>query len=94
MINIGGAKALAADIERVLLGHPYVQWCRVKGVAAPLVGQLVAAQIVPRPEHTAAPLPEAELTAFCAARLPAHMVPRLWERREQIPASANWKTEV
>lgn len=94
VINIGGAKALAADIERVLLAHPYVLWCRVKGVSAPLVGQLVSAEIVPHPEWAALDFPEADLTAFCAERLPPHMVPRLWERRERIPAAANWKAEV
>ncbi len=93
-INVGGAKALAADIERVLLDHPFVLWCRVRGVRAPLVGQLVAAEIVARPEHAAEPLPEPELTAYCAERLPPHMVPRVWERLERIPAAANWKTEV
>ncbi len=93
MINVGGAKAHVADIERVLLAHPYVLWCRVRGVRAPLVGQLVSAAIVPRPGRETEPLPEADLVAFCSARMAAHMVPRLWERLDHIPASANWKTE-
>lgn len=94
VINIGGAKALAADIERVLLDHPYVLWCRVRGVRAPLVGQLVKASVVPRPGQAGEPLPETALTAYCAGRLPAHMVPRLWERLDRVPATVNWKTEV
>lgn len=94
MINVGGAKAFAADIERVILEHPYVLWCRVRGVRAPLVGQLIAAEVVPRPERAGEPLPEPELGVFCASRLQAHMVPRIWERLDQIPANENWKTEV
>jgi acyl-coenzyme A synthetase/AMP-(fatty) acid ligase len=94
VINIGGAKALVADIERVLLGHPYVLWCRVRGVRAPLVGQLVKASVVPRAGQAGEPLPETALTAYCAERLPAHMVPRLWERLDRVPATVNWKTEV
>ncbi len=94
VINVGGAKAFAADIERVILEHPFVLWCRVRGVRAPLVGQLVAAEIVPQPAGIGRPLPEAELTSFCAERLPTHMVPRIWERLERIPATENWKTEV
>jgi acyl-CoA synthetase (AMP-forming)/AMP-acid ligase II len=93
-INIGGAKALAADIERVLLGHPDVLWCRVRGVRAPLVGQLVKASLVLRPGRAGGPLPETALTAYCAERLPAHMVPRVWERLDRVPATVNWKTEV
>lgn len=94
VINVGGAKAFAADIERVILEHPFVQWCRVRGVRAPLVGQLIAAEVVSTPAHARESLPEAELGAFCASRLPAHMVPRMWERLERIPANENWKTEV
>jgi acyl-CoA synthetase (AMP-forming)/AMP-acid ligase II len=93
-INIGGAKALAADIERVLLGHPDVLWCRVRGVRAPLVGQLVKASVVLQPGRSGEPLPETALTAYCAGRLPAHMVPRVWERLDRVPATVNWKTEV
>ena len=94
VINIGGAKALAADIERVLLGHPLVLWCRVRGVRAPLVGQLVKASVVLQPGQAGQPLPETALTAYCAERLPAHMVPRVWERLDRVPATVNWKTEV
>ena len=94
IINIGGAKAIAPDIERVLLSHPYVLWCRVRGVRAPLVGQLVKAEIVPHPGRAADEIPEAELTSYCVERLPAHMVPRVWERLDRIPATVNWKTEV
>ena len=93
LINIGGAKALAADIERVLLAHPYVLWCRVRGVRAPFVGQLVTAEVVPHLERARDPLPETELSAYCSERLPAHMVPRLWQRLERIPVGSNWKTE-
>ena len=94
VINIGGAKALAADIERVLLGHPDVLWCRVRGVRAPLVGQLVKASVVLQPGQAREPLSEIALTAYCAERLPAHMVPRVWERLDRVPATVNWKTEA
>ena len=48
MINVGGSKVYSADVERVLLGHPEVLWCRVRGVRAPLVGRLVEASVVVR----------------------------------------------
>lgn len=93
VINVGGAKAFAADIERVILEHPQVRWCRVRGVRAPIVGQLIEAAVVPQSEGNHADVEE-ELIRHCSARLPDHMVPRMWVWPEKIPATLNWKSEV
>lgn len=92
IINVGGLKAAACDIERQLLQHPGVLWCRVYGRRAPLMGELVAADLVCR--AGSAPVNEAELAAFCAASLAEHMVPRLWNFRDAIPVTDNLKTEL
>lgn len=93
VISVGGAKAFAADIERVILEHPEVRWCHVRGVRAPIVGQLIQAAVV-RQSKREDSLFEAELTRHCAERLPTHMVPRIWVWPKQIPATMNWKTEA
>lgn len=87
-INVGGVKVDARKVEAVLAAHPAVQWCRVRAERSPLVGQLVAADIVSRAPAELA----AELTAFAAARLPEAWVPRFIERLDAIPASENFKT--
>ena len=40
-INVGGMKVPAQEVERTLLQHPAVLWCRVRRCPAPLVGELV-----------------------------------------------------
>jgi len=91
-INVGGDKASIADIERVLLAHPHVLWCRVQGIKAPLLGHLVTADVVQVPERAHKPLDEAELTRHCAEVLPDHMVPRLLNQLPEIPATGNFKS--
>ncbi len=91
LINVGGLKVAVRDVERRLLQHPFVLWCRVYGRPAPLMGELVAADIVPR---MGANISETELTTFCAGKLSETMVPRLWRFLPQIPATENLKTEL
>ena len=45
-INVGGSKASAAAVRRVLLAHPGVAWAQVRGRRAPLVGSVVTADVV------------------------------------------------
>jgi len=89
MINVGGSKAYPADVERVILGHPAVQWCRVHARRAPLVGYLAAAEVVA--DGDAAAL-EGDLTQWCGARLPDFAVPRIWTFLEEIPMAATLKS--
>lgn len=88
-INVGGAKLFSADIEAVVLQHPAVCWCRVRGASAPVVGSLPVADFVVRP---GCPVPtEAELAAHCRERLPELGVPRFWNRLESIPVQESLK---
>jgi acyl-coenzyme A synthetase/AMP-(fatty) acid ligase len=89
MINVGGSKAYPADVERVLLGHPAVRWCRVHARRAPLVGYLAAAEVVA--DGTPAEL-ETALTRWCGERLPDFAVPRIWTFLEEIPMAATLKS--
>ena len=89
-ISVGGAKVPAHEVERVLLTHPALLWCRVSGRKAPLVGELVSADIVfTSPEKKVA---ERDLSRYCAERLPEHMVPRFWNVMADIPVTSNIKT--
>jgi acyl-CoA synthetase (AMP-forming)/AMP-acid ligase II len=91
-INVGGAKVLAHEVERALLSHPAVLWCRVSRRKAPLLGELVAADVVFK--SPADRVPEGDLARFCGERLADHMVPRFWNVLAAIPATDNLKTKL
>jgi acyl-coenzyme A synthetase/AMP-(fatty) acid ligase len=94
LLNVGGRKVSAAAVEEALLASPLVSWCRVRGARAPLMGTLVAADVVLAPEGRALPPEQAEreLAAHCAGRrLPEWMIPRLWNLLDQIPLSTALK---
>jgi len=92
MINVGGNKAYPADIEAVLLAHPAILWCRVRGVKSPFVGNLPEADVFfaegrPAPEET-------DLVAFCKGKLPEYAIPRFWNRLESIPLQSTLKSPL
>lgn len=46
VINVGGEKVFPAEVESMLLKHPWVRDCRAYGQANGITGQFVAADIV------------------------------------------------
>lgn len=88
-INVGGAKASAGQVRQVLLDHPDVLWAAVRGRKAPIVGMIVTADVV-----LSSPVPTAELTAWCARRLPEHAVPRRLRVLDEIPMKETLKSDV
>ncbi|MEO7753059.1 MAG: class I adenylate-forming enzyme family protein [Terracoccus sp.] len=88
-INVGGAKASAGAVREALQAHPQVAWAAVRGRKAPIVGNIVTAEVV-----LTGPVTEAELTAWCAARLPDYAVPRRVRFLEHIPMKETLKSNV
>ena len=88
-INVGGSKASASAVRDVLQSHPDVQWALVKGRKAPLVGTLVQADVVLR-----SPVAEAELHAWCSARLPDYAVPTRFRVLDAVPLKETLKSDV
>lgn len=73
VINVGGLKFMASEVERVALEFPGVALVKAEARANPITGQHVelSAQAVDGVE-----VDRKALTAFLTERLPAHMVPR------------------
>ncbi|NNG40192.1 AMP-binding protein [Flexivirga sp. ID2601S] len=90
-INVGGSKASASSVRRVLLDHPDVVWAAVRGRKAPLVGNMVVADVVLR---DGAEADTARLQAFCAERLPDYSVPRRMRVLPEIPIKETLKSDV
>ncbi|TWP35077.1 AMP-binding protein [Leekyejoonella antrihumi] len=90
-INVGGSKASAAKVRAVLLEHPKVAWATVRGRKAPLVGNVVTAQVVlDAPDAVS----DADLVAWCAERLPDYAVPRRLRLLPEIPIKETLKSDV
>lgn len=88
-INVGGSKVSAADVRSVLLDHPAVAWAQVRGRRAPLVGQMVVADVV-----LSEPVPADALSRWCADRLPEYAVPRRVQVLDAIPIKETLKSDV
>nr|WP_230416686.1 AMP-binding protein [Micromonospora tarapacensis] len=101
-INVGGSKASAGVVRDVLTAHPRVAWARVAGRRAPLLGNMVVAEVVPTPDAGSAATPsdprpepdEAELVRWCAGRLPEYAVPRRIRVLTEIPVKETLKSDV
>jgi long-chain acyl-CoA synthetase len=87
MIITGGENVFSLEVENVLGLHPAVAQVAVVGVPDPRWGERVHAVIVPR-----GPQPdEAELVAFCRARIAAYKSPRSMEFRPELPLTGAGK---
>lgn len=90
-INVGGSKASAGKVREVLLSHPGVAWAAVRGRKAPLVGNMVVAEVV---LTDGSQVSDQELVAYCAERLPDYSVPRRIRVLPQIPIKESLKSDV
>lgn len=88
-INVGGTKVSAGAVREVLLGHPAVRWARVTGRRAPLVGQVVSAEIV-----TDGSVDSVGLQRFAGERLAETAVPRHIRILSEIPVKETLKSDV
>lgn len=93
-INVGGAKVSAGVVRAVLQSHPDVAWAHVRGRKSPLVGSLVVADVVLTSGETTAPELLAEISRWCAARLPEYGVPRRIKLLAAIPTKETLKSDV
>ncbi|GAA1651509.1 hypothetical protein GCM10009744_49040 [Kribbella alba] len=91
-INVGGSKVSAGMVRNVLMAHPAVAWARVFARKAPLVGRMVAAEVVADPEL--GPITDADLVQWCTTRLPDYGVPRRIRFLDEIPQKETLKSDV
>lgn len=73
VINVGGLKFMASEVERVALEYPGVEFVTVLPRINPVTGQHVEMTVQMRAGCDVTP---EVLVAFLTERLPAHMIPR------------------
>jgi O-succinylbenzoic acid--CoA ligase len=84
----GGENVAPAEVESVLLEHPYVVDAGVFGRVDPEWGEAVIAAVVLRDGEAVDP---AALTAHCAERLAPFKIPKAFEMRAELPRTASGK---
>lgn len=90
VINVGGSKVYPPSIEALLLAIPGVVEARVYGVANPVTGQLVAADVVLEQNEDQGGV-RARIGEICRTRLPPPQVPRILKFVDAIPVRASGK---
>jgi len=90
IIRRRGENLAPYDVESVLNRHPAVFESVVVGVPSPLGEEDVKAYVQRRPGATVG---AKELFEFCAAELPFFMVPQFLEFVDEIPKTANQKSQ-
>ncbi len=73
VINVGGLKFMASEVERVALTFPNVSLVKATPHQNPITGQHVELLVQPTRENT---VDKVELMAFLKERLQSHMVPK------------------
>jgi fatty-acyl-CoA synthase len=90
MVKTGGINVAPVEVEELLMTHPAVNLAFVVGVRDPVVDEVLAAVIVPKP---GARLAEDELARFCRKSLAAYKVPRLFRlvSETELPLTSTGK---
>jgi len=73
VINVGGLKFMASEVERVALTFPNVSLVKVSAKQNPITGQHVELLVQPTSEDS---IDRVALMSFLKARLQSHMVPK------------------
>lgn len=73
VINVGGLKFMAAEVERAALQYNYVELAKAEAKSNPITGQHVELTVQTTANHH---LDKAGLRAFLSGRLPTHMMPK------------------
>ena len=73
VINVGGLKFMASEVERVALQYEHVELAKAEAKPNPITGQHVELTVQSTANHN---LDKAGLKAFLSEQLPSHMMPK------------------
>jgi acyl-coenzyme A synthetase/AMP-(fatty) acid ligase len=90
MIKSSGYRISPTEVEEVLFQSGYLRAAAVIGIPDEVLGQRIKAFVVLRNGSQ----PEGErLIAFCAQKMPNHMVPKAIEYLDELPATSSGKVD-
>ena len=73
VINVGGLKFMASDVERVALKYDNIEFVKAEAKINPITGQHVELTVQPARNYT---LDKIDLKIFLSEQLPNHMMPK------------------
>ena len=73
VINVGGLKFMASDVERVALKYDNIEFVKAEAKINPITGQHVELTVQPARDYT---LDKTDLKIFLSEQLPNHMMPK------------------
>ena len=89
VINRGGEKIFAPEVEAVLMSHPAVQDAAIVGMDHPVLGEEIKGFVVKRPGMEVA---AEELRQHCQGKIAPFKIPNAVEFRSELPKNALGKT--
>ncbi len=90
LINVGGKKVSPMEVEMVLNDYPDVEESACTGVPDKMMGEVVKAYIVTKPNTT---IDLKELAKYAKSRLEDYKVPALFEKINVIPKTQSGKLQ-
>ena len=93
----GGYNIYPSEVEAALASHPGVARVTVVGTAAPVIGEIGVAFVVPAPGVAPQPRPpvtEADLRAWCRERIADYKVPDIVAFVDDLPVNATFKVDT
>jgi acyl-CoA ligase (AMP-forming) (exosortase A-associated) len=90
MIKSSGFRISPTEVESVLFQSGHLREAGVIGIPDEILGQAIKAFVVPRDGDSVDP---EGLIAFCAERMPRHMVPRSIEALPSLPKTGSGKID-
>ena len=88
MINVGGEKVFPSEVEDMMLAHSKIKDLVIVGIPDELKGEAPKAFIVLQEDEVTT---EAEIRAYCKAKMAPYKVPVAVEFIEEVPRSASGK---
>ena len=73
VINVGGLKFMASEVERVALEYDHITFAKVEAKANPITGQHCEITVQPSPSSE---INKVDFKKFLSKRLPVHMIPK------------------
>ncbi|MCI0417942.1 MAG: acyl-CoA ligase (AMP-forming), exosortase A system-associated [Acidobacteria bacterium] len=90
MIKSSGFRISPTEVEEVLFQSGRVRGAAVIGLPDEVLGQHIKAFVVPKDSEAVS---SEELIAFCAAKMPRHMIPRAIELLRELPKTSSGKVD-
>jgi long-chain acyl-CoA synthetase len=89
MINRGGEKVYPVEVENILHLHPKILDVAVLGLPDPVMGEIVACAVIPRPGSEALDL--TEIQEFCRSQLAYYKIPQRMFLLSELPKNPGGK---